>query len=196
MIRARISLFPKNEKVLDYDIETVSAGFADPQWVPQRVTVIAWSWVGSRKIEHATRLEGPEEMFGRFLEAYNAADVGTGHNLIRFDQPVLNADMIRTGMGVLPAKLIRDTMRLPKTKGLKKGQDNLGSLLGTRSKKMPLDWQGWDDGYQWDALIAGQKVTWKVPIDRCVSDVRQHKQLLARLQEEGLLKPDIWWKPL
>lgn len=189
----KIRTSPK--RVLDFDVETVAAGFADPQWVPQRITVIAWSWVGKRAIEHSTRLEGPDEMFRRFLEAYREADMVTGHNLLRFDLPVLNADMIRTGQGILPAILVQDTMRVPKTKGLKKGQDNMAQLLGTRSKKMPLDWQAWDDGYEWDALIAGKEVGWDIPIERCRSDVRQHKQLRQRMLDEGLLKPPTRWSP-
>ena len=34
-------------RVLDFDVETVAAGFADPDWVPQKITCVAWSWVGS-----------------------------------------------------------------------------------------------------------------------------------------------------
>lgn len=182
-------------RVLDFDLETIAAGFADPQWVPQRVTVIAWSWIGSRAIEHSTRLDGAEPMLSRFLAAYDEADVVTGHNLLRFDLPVLNADLIRTGVGKLSAKRVEDTMRLPRTKGLKKGQDNLARLLRTRSRKMPLDWQAWDDGYEWDRLIAGERVEWGIPIERCRSDVRQHKQLRSRLISEQLLAPSVVWRP-
>lgn len=191
-----VAVTAKPRRILDFDIETVAAGFADPAWVPQRITVIAWSWVGSREIKHSTRLEGPTEMFGRFLTDLEEADIVAGHNILRFDLRVLNADLIRTKVfGPLGPLDVIDTMRLPKTLGLKKGQDNLARLLGVRSKKMPLDWQAWDDGYEWDALIAGERPNWSVPIERCRGDVRQHKQLLRRMQEETLVRRVVRWEP-
>lgn len=50
------------ETVLDFDIETVAAGFADPDWVPQKITCVAWSWIGEDKVE--SRVCGPEGIFG------------------------------------------------------------------------------------------------------------------------------------
>jgi len=135
-------------------------------------------------------------MIDEFLQDYAEADMVTGHNLLRFDLPVLNADMIRLGLGVLPEKLVQDTMKLKKTKGLKKGQGNLAIMLGVRAKKRDMDWADWDAAYEWDAVIEGDVfVDWSKVVERCVTDVKQHKQLRKRLLEEGLLKPPILWKP-
>lgn len=182
-------------RILDFDIETVAAGFADPNWVPQRVTCIAWSWIGKREVKFATRLEGPVEMFERFWEDLIQADMVCGHNLLRFDLPVLNADLIRVGMEQLFPILVQDTMKLPKTKGLKKGQDNIAQMLEVRNRKRSMDWQAWDDAYEWDLLIAGGRPTWEKVIERCVTDVRQHKTMRKRMLEEGILKPPVMWRP-
>jgi hypothetical protein len=42
---------------LDFDCETLAAGFADPEWVPNRITAIAWSWVGEDAVETRTILD-------------------------------------------------------------------------------------------------------------------------------------------
>lgn len=183
-------------RVLDFDCETMAAGFADPQWVPQKVTCIAWSWVGSDRVEVHTcggsaglyeEAWRRRALLGMFRTAYDEADMVTGHNLLRFDLPVLNADMIRLGLPPLGTKLVQDTMRLPRTKGLKKGQDNLAGLVETYERKLALDWQQWEDAYATPG--------WPVVMDRARSDVIMHKELRAALLERGLLRTPIHWRP-
>src|SRR4051812_24277046 len=129
-------------KILDWDLETLAAGFADPDWVPQKITVAAWSWIGSSKVE--SLMVGKEGFFSSeirgqsllpLLKAIEEADMLTGHNLLRFDLPVLNTECIRAGLPTLPRRRVQDTIRLPKSKGLKKGQDDLSVMLGGRLKK-------------------------------------------------------------
>lgn len=184
------------ERILDFDIETVAAGFADPQWVPQKVTCIAWSWVGSDKVEAITcggsagLYEKPElrrRMLGKFLAVLDRADVVTGHNLIRFDLPVLNADCIRLGLAPLGEVRVEDTMRIVRTKGLKKGLDNLSGMLKTLAKKEAKDWQEWEDAY----AVPG----WPEVISRARSDVALHKEVRAAMIERGIVKPAVLWRP-
>src|SRR5579884_2800602 len=33
-------------RILDFDLETLAAGYADPAWVPDKITCISASWVG------------------------------------------------------------------------------------------------------------------------------------------------------
>lgn len=179
---------------MDFDLETLAAGFADPNWVPQKITCAAWSWIGEREVHHV--ITGKDGFFNArlrslrlqpLLDAISAADAVTGHNLIRFDLPVLNAELMRGGAGPLEPIAVQDTIKLPKAKGFKKGQDNLSSVLGTNAKKKALTWVEWDEAYETDG--------WPEVIDRCVSDVKQHKEMRAALLKAGWEKPTVDWKP-
>jgi DNA polymerase elongation subunit (family B) len=183
-------------RVLDFDIETIAAGFADPDWVPQKVTCIAWSWIGSDEVNVMTcggsrgLYEDPgmrRSMLVTFLRSYNRADMVTGHNLLRFDLPVLNADIMRLGLPPLGPVLVQDTMRIPRSKGFKKGQDNLAGLLETYERKLALDWQQWEEAYATEG--------WPVVKDRARSDVIMHKEMRAKLLERGMLKAPTTWRP-
>lgn len=190
---AKISSSPK--RILDFDMETEAAGFADPQWVPQKITCVAWSWIGedrvySRVCTSSGLYELPTRrtaMITALLSEILKADMVTGHNLIRFDLPVLNAEMMRLGMGSLPELIVQDTMLLPKSKGFKKGMDNISQLLDIPMEKQAMTWQQWDDAYA--------KQGWPEVISRCEGDVLMHKLMRAKLIEEGLLKPPRRWKP-
>ncbi len=185
----RVKTELKPLRILDFDIETVATGFGDPQWVPQKVTVIAWSWIGEDKVEHTTDLMealDDKNLVAPFLEAYNEADMVTGHNLLRFDLPVLNGECIRRGIPGLGPKLVQDTMRIIRTKGFKKGQDNMGQVLRVPNPKMALSWAEWQDAYE--------EKGWKTVIERCESDVLSHKLMRQKLVDAGYLKPPIMWR--
>lgn len=181
-------------RILDFDVETVAAGFADPDWVPQKITCVAWSWVGSDKVD--SRICGPEGIFGRpsrraemlapLLEAIAEADMLTGHNILRFDLPVINAECMRLGLEPIREKRVQDTMRLARAKGFKKGQDNLETLFRTRQQKLALNWQEWQDAYD--------EEDWKTIRDRAETDVIGHKQIRQELIERKLLKPPVTWR--
>lgn len=180
-------------KILDFDLETLAAGFADPDWVPQKITVAAWSWIGSDEVEHATA--GKAGFFDRrlrvralkpLIEAIEEADVVTGHNLLRFDLPVLNAELIRGGQPGLPNLWVQDTMKFPKTKGLKKSQDDVSEMTGGELDKLSLNWEQWDRAYE--------ERGWTIVIERCCSDVEQHKEMRANLEKQGVLDRPRKWK--
>lgn len=177
---------PQALRTLDWDIEARAAGYGDPQWVPQRVTAIAWSWCDSDEIQVRTLLDGFSGMVEPFLVDYADAGMVTGHNLLRFDLPVLNADLLRNGYPSLRSCRVQDTMRIVKTKGLKKGQDNLSTLL-TDESKLAMNWQEWENAYE--------EPGWPTVIERVVSDVRGHKALRAEMLRRGWLKPAVTWRP-
>jgi len=180
--------------ILDFDIETLAAGFSDPNWVPQKITCVSWSWIGEEevKVEICGQLGffSPQlriDMLRPFLEDLQKADIVTGHNLLRFDLPVLNSELLRLGLHGLGSMIVQDTMRIVKTKGLKKGQDNIAGLLKTAERKKSLDWQQWEDAYE--------EGTWKTVKARCVSDVIMHKQMRQQMIERGWLKKNHIWSP-
>lgn len=181
-------------RILDFDLETLAAGYADPRWVPSKITCAAWSWIGEEEVH--SLITGKDGFFDArlrverlepVLSAIREADIVTGHNLLRFDLPILNAELMRGGAGPLEPIGVQDTIRLPKAKGLKKGQDNLSSVLGTASKKQAMTWVEWDDAYEEDG--------WPEVISRCVSDVRQHKEMRAAMLAAGWNKPTTLWRP-
>ena len=122
-----------------------------------------------------------------FHEEYDRADMVTGHNVIRFDLPVLNSECLRMHFVSLGAKLCQDTIRIVKTKGFKKGQDNIGHLLKLSAQKKALSWQQWQDAYEEDE--------WATVKERCASDVRQHKLMREEMLKRGWLKPPRMWQP-
>ena len=181
-------------RILDFDLETVAAGFADPDWVPQTITAWACSWVGDPDtnvevgvlaVADFYDLEQRRLFLEPIVQAVRDADVVTGHNVLRFDLPVLNADCMRVGLPPLGPVLVQDTIRLPKSKGFKKGQDVLSGLLGVELEKLPLNWWQWAQGYADNdhAVIR----------ERVMRDVRQHLQLRAAMQDRGwLMAPRMW----
>ncbi len=189
---------PRNwepERILDFDVETIAAGFADPDWVPQKITCVAWSWVGEEKVYSFiatseglfSRPERRRNMLDRLLAAIEEADMLTGHNIMRFDLPVINAEAMRLKLPPVGQKLCQDTMKLKRSKGFKKGQDNLIELLGVPIPKMALSWQGWQ--------LAYEEKGWEGIVRRCESDVLGHKLLREKLLERGWLKPPTTWRP-
>lgn len=189
-----VTLTTKPLKILDFDVETLAAGFADPNWVPQKITCVSWSWIDSEDVE--VRVCGPMgffkpelrmEMVSSLATMIEKADMVTGHNILRFDLPILNSELLRLGLPPLKPVLAQDTMRIVKTKGFKKGQDNIGKLLETAEQKLSLDWQSWEDAYEQDG--------WPTIKDRCMSDVVMHKQIRSQMIELGWIKKPIMWTP-
>lgn len=182
-------------RILDFDLETVAAGFADPDWVPQKITCVAWSWIGEEEVK--ARVCGPSGIFGKpqkrtamllpFLADLEKADMVTGHNLVRFDLPVLQSECLRLGLPPLRSVMVQDTIRLVKTKGFKKGQDNIGALLKTSEQKLQLNWQEWDNAYD--------EYDWGTVKDRAVSDVRMHKEIRLEMLKRDWLRPARMWTP-
>ena len=184
----------RDAKILDFDLETLAAGFADPEWVPQKITVAAWSWIGSDRVYSLST--GKDGFFSRklrakrlkpLLAAIEKADVLTGHNIFRFDLKVLNAECIRCGLPGMKPQRVEDTIRLPRTKGLKKGQDDLSVMVGGHLKKKTMNWSEWEQAYEKDG--------WPEVIERCKMDVLQHKELRQKLLDDGRLKAPCIWRP-
>jgi DNA polymerase elongation subunit (family B) len=160
--------------------------------VPSTVTAWAYSW-GDGIVVDALPVRSfyDVEARRRFLEplyaAIGQADVVTGHNLLRFDLPILQAEAMRLGMPSLEPVLVQDTIRMPRAKGFKKGQDNLGVLLDVPAEKLALNFQQWADAYAEPDL-------WTVK-DRVAGDVRQHMQIREAMKQRGWLSAPRKWSP-
>ena len=185
----------RKKEILAFDLETMAAGFADPNWVPQKITCVAWKWMGSVREPHVMISDKagffePElrrEMLAPFMESFRAADAVLGHNLLRFDLPVLNAELLRLGMEPLGPVMVHDSIRLLKTKGFKKGLDNMAELLKVPIHKQAMSWQQWEDAYEQDG--------WPEVVSRCQSDVEMQIIMYERAREAGWLRPPTLWRP-
>lgn len=185
---ARHALHSFAPRILDFDVEARALGYGDPDWVPQEITAIAWSWLDEDRVACQLRVYGVRRMFERFLKAYEQADIITGHNLRRFDLPLLNAELIRNGFQPLSPKLCQDTLRqVVRTKGIKRDQDNLCKLFRLPEEKVSLSWQDWQDAYG--------EAGWPTIKERVVTDVRQHKLMREEMLRRGWLKPPRPWRP-
>ena len=179
-------------RTLDFDLETVAAGYADPQWVPSTVTAWAFSWgdtieVDALPVKYLYDRKARRRFLEPLIQAIHEATVLTGHNLIRFDLPILQAELMRLGMDSLPGRLVQDTIRLPRSKGFKKGQDNLGTLLDIPEEKLPLNFEQWAAAYA-DPSLATVK-------ERVAGDVRQHLALRDAMRDRGWLAAPRMWSP-
>jgi hypothetical protein len=188
------------KRLLVYDVETYAVGFADPAWVPQLPTCIAWKFLGQAP-SVATSLDfrdingpmphldpvGIRDMLEEFQAAYDAADAVVTYNGLRFDQPILNGGRHYAGMTELAPKLVYDLHLLGRVKGVKKGLDNLAVHYRLKGKKQTMNHAQWQDAYL--------EEDWATIKSRAVSDVKLTEQLYHKLDEVGRLRPPRRWKP-
>lgn len=206
-MKPKLTTTPKAGKDLSnflvYDVETYATGFADPLWVPQVVTCIAWKWYGkpARKIQVRTSTDfrnpacpmphlDPDAIYAMlhsFITDYLFSDGVITYNGARFDQPILNAMAWYTGIPPLPAKKVYDLHRFGRTKGMKKGLDNVAVILGVTAKKQAMNHAEWQEAY----LEPG----WPTIKARAKSDVILTEKVFDAVQERGWLKPATLWKP-
>lgn len=86
-------------------------------------------------------------MLEEFVAVFNEANAVTGHNIVRFDLGVMNAELMRLQLPVLEPKPVIDTIRLVRSKGFKKGQDVIAGVLGLEAEKKAMNWQQWQSAY-------------------------------------------------
>jgi hypothetical protein len=180
-------------RVLDFDIENRPLSY----WIPDRptaeVTAIAWSWEGSREVE--VRLlthddQSSMDMLLAFREAYDAADVVTGHYIRRHDLPILNGAYVEHGLLPLGPVLASDTkLDLIGWKDLPQSQEFLSELYALSRPKHSMTQGAWRDANK--LTPSGLAQTRK----RVVDDVKQHKQLRRHLIDQEVLSAPTLWEP-
>lgn len=197
-MKARVDWEPA--RLLIYDLETYATGFADPSWVPQVVTCVAWKWKGEEdvfaraSIDYARPRSMPHlqpeairKMITPFLQAVEKADAVITYNGQRFDQPVLNGTMWYIKSPPLKKMMNYDLHDFGKTKGVKKGLDNTAVHLGALEQKLGLNHAQWTEGY----LEPG----WPTIKERAKSDVELTEEVFNLKSEAGWLKPARKWTP-
>ena len=180
-------------RILDFDIENMPLTY----WIDDRptalVTAIAWSWVGAREVECRLLTHDPDstmDMLTAFEEAYQDADIVTGHYIRRHDLPILTGAFVENGLLPLEPKLAQDTkLDLINWKDLPQSQEYLASMYGLSRPKHHMSQHEWREANK--LTPEGLELTRK----RVVSDVKQNKQLRQFLIDQGVLAAPTLWSP-
>jgi hypothetical protein len=185
-------------RVLDFDTECRPIAWYGGDFVTKQPTAIAWKLIGSNdapewavigeSFDARHILDEEAEMLMMFVEAYEAADVVTGHFIRSFDLPLLNGALIRLGLGQLGDKLTQDTkLDLARAGGVSKSQENLGAMFELEHPKIPMNTAKWARANM--LLPDGIEHTKQ----RVIGDVLQHIELRGKMIELGLLAaPSAW----
>lgn len=178
-------------RVLDFDIECRPLAWYGGDFVSKEVSAIAWKWVGERGGVHVRALgyETSEEMLSDFSQAYELADMVTGHYIRGYDLPTLNGAMMEFGLPALPSKLSQDTkLDLVSRQGVSASQENLAAMLGVQAPKVQMNQAKWRSANRLEPGGIDETVR------RVAGDVRQHVELRRKLLDLGLLKPPVVWQ--
>lgn len=197
----------RTPRTLDFDIENRPQSY----WVWDRptaeVTSIGWSFGGpvvsmllgppcfhpgcEQRCQHfPDNVRTKREILEAFVEAYNRAEMVTGHYIRMHDLPIINGALIEQGMPILGEKLTHDTkLDLVKFKDIPASQEYLLDMLAVADRKVKMTQHDWREANR--LTIEGLAKTNK----RVRSDVRQHIKMRAALIEAGLLKPPSLWRP-
>lgn len=183
--------------VLDFDVECRPIAWYAGDFVTKQPTAIAWKFIGARgpgsaiqvavigESDRSSRvLEEEAEMIEAFREAYDQADVVTGHYVRGFDLPLLNGACDRLGLKPLDAKWSQDTKGDYMTaQGISKSMENLGAMYELKHPKVTMNTAKWGAGNM--LLPEGIVLT----RERVVGDVKEHIELRAKMLERGTLGP-------
>lgn len=177
--------------ILDFDIENRPLSY----WVPDRptseITSIAWSFVGEDHV--SVRLLGrddPALTLSLFREAWDRAEMVTGHYILRHDIPIIQAHLMEYGLPLLGEKLVHDTkVHMLKKQDQPATQEYLCEMLGVPAKKYHMTQKMWRDANR--LIPTGLAFTEK----RVTDDVKQHKQLRLAMLKAGMLHEPKVWKP-
>ena len=178
-------------RVLDFDIENRPLSYLGSDFTTAEVTAIAWAWTDATDSVTVYLLgeHNLPDILTRFVEAYNAADVVTGHYIKGHDLPMLNGALMECRMPPLADKMVCDTkLDLMRSKGLSLSQESLGAMFRLDHAKEQMNQSKWR---------AANRLTPEGLAEvrrRVVGDVRQHIALRKELLALGYLAPPTVWK--
>lgn len=181
----------RGARILDWDIENRPLSYLGGDFTTSEITAIAWGWVG-RPASIESRLLGvhqPEQILRDFVQAFNEADIVTGHYILMHDLPIVNGALLEYGMAPLGPKLVSDTkVHLIGGKGVSKSQESLSDILGLEAEKYHMTQFKWRSANRLTYHGITETKT------RVEGDVRQHMQMREALVRGGYLKRPTLWK--
>lgn len=178
-------------RILDFDLENRPLTYLGQDFTTADVTAVAAGWADQKKVHVWCLGEVTAAvMLAGFKALYDEADVVTGHFIRNHDLPLINGALIEYGLPTLGPKLTSDTKNdLVRRKGVSVSQEALADMLGVTAPKEGMSQKHWRAANR--LTPNGIQETKR----RVVGDVRQHKELRARLAAAGLLGPPKVWRP-
>lgn len=178
-------------RVLDFDVECRPLSFLGSDYMTKEITAMAWAWCDqpSAVTCYALGEVDPVTMLLAFREAYDRADMVTGHYIRGFDLPLINGAMTEYELPTLSDKLTHDTkIDLVRRHGMSGSQESIGAMLRLEHPKVQMNQQRWRDANRLTPEgIALSK-------ERVIGDVQQHIEMRQRLLELGYLGPPVLWR--
>jgi hypothetical protein len=175
-------------RVLDFDIENRPLSYLGSDFTTAEVTAIAWAWEPSDVTVYLLGEHPLPYILSKFVEAFNQADMVTGHYVRGHDLPMLNGALMECRMPLLQTALVQDTKcDLIRSKGLSLSQESLGAMFRLDHAKVTMNQSKWRAA---NRLTAEGLVEVR---NRVVGDVRQHIALRLELLAHGYLSaPRVW----
>lgn len=182
-------------RVLTFDIENMPVTYYAPDYPTAFVTAIAFGFspkdIKAYVIEDIRDDEAYKDMLESFWEAYDDADLVTGHYIRKHDLPIVNGALIEQGFSDgLSEKMTSDTkIDLRRFSDIPKNQEFLVALFQTQQQKYHMSQYDWREANRFKP--EGIEKTRK----RVTSDVRGHMQMRRELIGRGLLRAPRLWRP-
>jgi len=187
---ARVRVASRPLRVLDFDIENRPLSYLGSDFTTAEVTTIAWAWTDQPHVVTVYLLGETElpEILRRFVVAFDAADMVTGHFILGHDLPMINGALMECRMPVLNSKMVHDTKcHLIRRKGISCSQESLSAMLRLEQSKVQMNQMKWRSANRLTpeglALVR----------ERVVGDVKQNIAMRQELLSLGYLSsPKLW----
>ena len=187
----RVRVLSRPLKVLDFDIENRPLSYLGSDFTTAEVTAIAWAWT-DHPDDVTVHLLGETDLadiLRRFVDAFDMADIVTGHYIRGHDLPMLNGALMECRMPALSDKMTQDTKcDLIRSKGISLSQESLGAMFRLKQQKVQMNQAKWR---------AANRLTpegLREVRERVTGDVKQHIALRKELVALGYLAPPRIWK--
>lgn len=186
----RVRIPSRAMRVLDFDIENRPLSYLGSDFTTAEVTALAWAWCDEPE-QVTVRLLGETDvraMLREFVDAYEQADMVTGHYVTGHDLPMLNGALMECGLAPLADRYVQDTKTdLMRSKGLSLSQESLSAMFRLEHQKQSMNQA------QWRAANRLTREGLAEVRRRVAGDVRQHIELRAYLVQRGYLRaPRVW----
>jgi hypothetical protein len=177
-------------RVLDFDIENRPLSYLGSDFTTAEVTAISWAWC-EQPTDVAVYLLGEHtlpDILTLFVDAYNKADMVTGHYITGHDLPMINGALMECRMPPLADTLVQDTKtHLMRSKGMSLSQESLGAMFRLEHDKVQMNQSKWRAANRLspEGLAEVRK--------RVSGDVLQHMALRRELLALGYLGAPTKW---